>query len=161
GESARFAAIERDRVKVRIAGLLAQKEDLTIVLHPAQRILSALSAADPGVVMDSGQHARLAGLRIEREYPAILVIPRTPGDHSLRAVLAPYGHAELNVAILGRVGLLLTVIDPFHVAGLRVEDGKPAGSLVVADIRAAGNVLGIPGVADVVGNDRALARSRG
>src|SRR5256885_16718190 len=71
GERMRLAAIVADRVKLRVAGLLADEEDLAIVPHPAERIGSALWPANPCIVVDVYQHARLAGSGVEREEPAV------------------------------------------------------------------------------------------
>ena len=55
-----------------------------------------------------------------------------------------------------RAALLLPVIDPLHFAGLHVDDGEARGALAVADVGAAGDVLGVDAVGDEVGDDGVL-----
>ena len=156
GQRARLAAIERDGVELGVARLFADEVDFAIVLQPAERVGGALRTADPRVVMNVDQHAGLAGSRIEGENPAVFVVGGARGDHGFGAVLAPDGSAHLDIAILRAAGLLLSVIHPFHLAGLDVDDGEARSALAVADIGAARDVFGVGAVGDVVGNDGVL-----
>ena len=90
------------------------------------------------------QRAGLAGRGIERQNPAVLIIRRPRDHHRLGALLVPHGRLKLHFAI--RSGRHR----PTSLRRSRRRESRRAAVLRIADVGAAGNILRIRRLGDVV-----------
>ena len=143
----------------------------------------------PRIVVQQVDDARLAGLGIEHHVPAILVVRRPGGRDDVLAVVGHSGHRPADVPVLSTSGPRLgrgraaggrlvgwfvgwfvggvgghgrrkASICPHGLARLEVQHAEQTPILRVADVGPPRDVLGVPGLGDVVRHDRRLHADR-
>src|SRR5262249_17505385 len=81
-----------------------------------------------------------------------LVVRGSRLQYGLRSIIRPDGPRQIDRAIL------LPMIHPFHFTRLDVKNRDPSVPLVIADLCAARDFLGVSRLSDEVGNDGVLWR---
>ena len=128
---------------------------MLLVRHPTERRFGRTGGADladPRVIVQRVENARLARVRVDRHEPAVFVViaPRARNRH--RAVFRNERRAPADPALLAREA----GVGPHRLARLEVHDGQQAPVLRVSDHRARRNVFDVAGFGDVIGHRRPL-----
>ncbi len=180
GDLLRFRVLTRDVecVQVHPAVALGQEPRALVVGEKLHRG-SEPGFADPRLVVQRVNHARLAGVGIEGDKPAILVVGGARACDGQFSIVGHRRHTPANLALgpgSGRGGVRRRVhsrflrrhpfrlgdrwreaaVGPHALAGFEVQHREETPVLRVADIGAGRNVLDVAGVGDVAWNDRIL-----